>query len=251
MSDSLPGVLVTGATGGLGRALADAFCRAGYHVLAAARDAEALDSLVAELRDSGEATGIVCDVAEPAELRRLAEEIDRLGGTLHAAVVNAGGVARGGFMAPLSALEEWRDMVLANVFGAAATARVALPALARTRGSLFFIGSVVGRASVPGDLYSVTKHAVSALAESLRLEFADSGVHVCVVQPGLMDTPLVSPERRNRPMMDPAQVAAQIVRLAAGDRPFDVGEIVLRARPSAPAQPQPAPATERTNEQGR
>ena len=235
MTRPIPQVLITGATGGLGRALATAFCKRGYHTILSARDAVSLKALVDELQIIGEATGIVCDVADPDDLRSLGARIERLSDALDVVIVNAGQAIGDRFLNPDESLEQWRNMVLANIFGAAGTARVVLPVLVRARGSLVFIGSVTGRMIVPGDLYSVTKHAVSAMAEALRLELQDTGVQVAVIQPGLMDTPLVSANRRSRPRMEPAQVAAEILRVVSTDRPFDVNEVVLRPRAGRPA----------------
>src|SRR4029079_10209431 len=106
-----------------------------------------------------------------------------LGRPIEVVVASAGQATGTGFLAPDASLEQWRDMVLTNVFGVAATARLTLPHLVESRGCLFLVGSVVGRGVVPGDLYSVTKHAVSALAEALRLEVGERGVMVSIVQP--------------------------------------------------------------------
>jgi NAD(P)-dependent dehydrogenase (short-subunit alcohol dehydrogenase family) len=224
-----PRCLITGATGGLGQALALAFCQAGYHTIVSGRRSWALEALLADLKGRGEATAVVCDVSKIDELHRLFQETNILGTGLDVVIANAGQAAGGSFVNPGESLEKWQDMVLTNVFGVAATARLAIPALIRARGRLILIGSIVGRTVVAGDLYSVTKHAVSALAEALRGELQGTGVLVSIVQPGLMDTPLVSAERRVRPMMNPDEVAAEILRMVTPDRAFHVDEIVMRA----------------------
>lgn len=231
-----PTCLITGATGGLGRALAEAFHAAGFLTVVTGRDEAALSRLVENL-GRNRVTAITADLREPEDVRRLAAGLDRLD-RLDVVVANAGRTVRGTFASGNEPLEEWRDAVLVNVFGTAAVARVTLPLLAAARGTIVLVGSVTGRTVVPGDLYSVTKHAVSALAEALRLEAEPAGVRVCVVHPGLMDTPMVSPARRagavaaSRPMLSPQSVAVEILRLSTGDRPFQVNEIVLRAAPT-------------------
>jgi NADP-dependent 3-hydroxy acid dehydrogenase YdfG len=103
-------------------------------------------------------------------------------------------------------------MVLTNVYGPAITARAALPALRETKGHLV-TGSVAGRIPTPGSVYSATKWAVTGLAQNLRGELADTGVRVTLIQPGLTDTVLISPDRadsggdRSAPeVADPARV---------------------------------------------
>ncbi|MDQ6849659.1 MAG: SDR family NAD(P)-dependent oxidoreductase, partial [Actinomycetota bacterium] len=227
--------LITGATGGLGGVLATAFCEAGFHAVVSARDAAVLDALRGRIQRIGRATAIPADLREPHDVEELGRRVAALPGRLDVVVTNAGQAVDNSFLAPREPLAQWRDMVLVNVFGAAAVARVTLPLLAATQGSLFFVGSVTGRTVVPGDLYSVTKHAVSALAEGVRVEAEPCGVQVCVVQPGLMDTPLVSADRRSRPMIDPRYVANEILRLARSGRAVHVNEVVVRPRPATPA----------------
>jgi NAD(P)-dependent dehydrogenase (short-subunit alcohol dehydrogenase family) len=221
-----PSCLVTGATGGLGRAVACAFHEAGFQTILTGRDEEALRDLAERLGDR--VTTIAADLRQPSDVRRMAARLDRV----DVVVANAGRTVRGTFGSGDEPLEDWRDAVLVNIFGTAAVARVTLPLVAASGGTIMLIGSVAGRAIVPGDLYSVTKHAVSALGEALRLEAEPLGVRVCVVQPGLMDTPMVGPGRRSGRMMSPEAVAAEILRLATGSSPFQVNEIVLRPIPS-------------------
>jgi NAD(P)-dependent dehydrogenase (short-subunit alcohol dehydrogenase family) len=87
-------------------------------------------------------------------------------GHLDAAWANAGFGATRNFVGDTP--EHWREMVLTNVYGAALTIRAAFPALKESRGHLLLTGSVAGRRSVPGSLYSATKHAVHGMAESAR-----------------------------------------------------------------------------------
>ncbi|WP_127288505.1 SDR family NAD(P)-dependent oxidoreductase [Mesorhizobium sp. M6A.T.Ce.TU.016.01.1.1] len=221
-----PCCLITGATGGLGRAVVEAFHSAGFHTIVTSRDQAALEHLAERL--GGRVTPIAADLREPADVRRLAAGLDRL----DVVVAGAGRTVRDSFGSGDEPLEDWRDAVLVNIFGTAAIARVTLPLVAAARGTMVLVGSVTGRAVVPGDLYSVTKHGVSALAEALRLEAEAAGVQVCVVQPGLIDTPMVSLGRKTRSMMTPEAVAAEILRLATGDHPFQVSEIVLRPLPA-------------------
>ena len=80
-------------------------------------------------------------------------------------------------------------MVLTNVYGAALTIRAAYDALVETQGPPAAHVSVAGRRALPGSLYSVTKHAVTAMGESARQDFNDTGVRVTLIEPGMVDTP--------------------------------------------------------------
>ena len=108
-------------------------------------------------------------------------------GRLDAAWANAGFGAPRGFLA--ETVEHWRSMVLTNVYGAALTIRATLPRSEGVAGHLLLTGSVAGRRALPGSLYSATKHAVHAMAESARLELDGTGVRVTVIAPGMVDTP--------------------------------------------------------------
>jgi NADP-dependent 3-hydroxy acid dehydrogenase YdfG len=119
-------------------------------------------------------------------------------------------------------------MVLTNVYGTAITARAAMPHLLAARGHLVLIGSVAGTVTVPGDLYSATKWAVTALGRGIRAEVAGTGVRVTVVQPGLVDAGTRSPAREGDPVLRPEGVARAVL-FAVGQPPHvDVGEIVVR-----------------------
>jgi NAD(P)-dependent dehydrogenase (short-subunit alcohol dehydrogenase family) len=222
--------LITGATGGLGRALAEAFRSAGFHAIITGRDSSALRAVASPSHAVGTVTAITADLTSPTDVRTLQAAVLAELSELDVLVVNAAQTTRNTFLTGDEPLEQWRDMVLVNVFGAAAVTRAVLPLLSAAGGIVVFIGSVVGRTVVAGDMYSVTKHAVSALAEALRLEAEPAGVRVCLVQPGLMDTPLVTGSRRTRPLMRPAHVADEIVRMVGADLPFAPTEVVLRPR---------------------
>ncbi len=108
-------------------------------------------------------------------------------GRIDVAFANAGFGASRGFLE--ESPEQWRAMVLTNVYGAALTIRATLPALKEAQGHLLLTGSVAGRRALPGSLYSATKWAVTAMGESARQELNGTGVRVTVIEPGKVDTP--------------------------------------------------------------
>jgi 3-hydroxy acid dehydrogenase / malonic semialdehyde reductase len=167
--------LVTGASSGIGRAIAAALCGAGMDVLALGRDAEALASLATECG----ATPVVGDVRDRAAIAALmsAHEIDVL-------VANAGVLARGPFQnADPDALDE---MIAVNFAAPLVLARLALPGMiARGRGHLVFIGSSAGLTPHPNlAAYGATKAAIGHFCDSLRGDLLGTGVRVSEIAPG-------------------------------------------------------------------
>lgn len=216
--------LITGASSGIGAATARAAAAAGYRVVLAARSADRLRMLAAELGGDERALAVACDVTEWDDQQALvAHALERFG-RLDVAFANAGVGARPGLAR--ESPERWRTMVLTNVYGVALTIRAALDPLRETRGHLLLAGSVATRRVQPGSLYSATKWAVAGLGESAREELQGSGVRVTVISPGVVDTPLF-PRRPSAPLA--AQDVARAVMYAVS-QPLhvDVNEIVVR-----------------------
>jgi NAD(P)-dependent dehydrogenase (short-subunit alcohol dehydrogenase family) len=92
--------------------------------------------------------------------------------------------------------DRWREMVLTNVLGPALLIKAALPALQQTRGRIVLIGSVAGFAHTPGNIYGVTKWAVTGLAENTRRLVTGDGIGVTLIAPGRVATPLLGCQRR-------------------------------------------------------
>jgi short-subunit dehydrogenase len=220
--------LITGATGGLGRALAAEFRGQGYHVIIAARHRGKLDELTETLGGTAHATPVVADLRTSGGARALLAGVEAVTRRLHVVVAGAGIALEESIAEPVEPLDAWHDMIALNIFGVAATARITLPMLRTTGGTLFFIGSIAGTAPRAGDLYSVTKHAVAALAESVRLEAETLGVNVCVVHPGLMRTPMLTGARAARASIRPEDVARAIAGSVAAQLPFQLNTLVLR-----------------------
>ncbi|GAA5155024.1 MULTISPECIES: SDR family oxidoreductase [Amycolatopsis] len=221
-------LLITGASRGLGAATARRAAGAGWRVVLVARSRESLAPLVAELGED-RALAVAADVAEWSQISAAVAAAEDRFGRLDAAFANAGQ------MVPVSFFgnggtdpEQWRDMVLTNVYGAAITARAALPALARTRGHLVLTGSVAGRHVRRANLYSATKWAVTGLAGSIREEAVGTGVRVTLLQPGIVETDLIYEEMRRKPMLDPDDVARAVCYALDQPPAVDVNEIVLR-----------------------
>ena len=179
----MPSALITGASRGIGRAIAVRLASS-HHIHAAARSAEELESLRREIEDAGgRCRPIEVDVADPAAVRRTLDGVEA------DVLVNNAGV---GSLRPFLELtaEEWHEMVDVNVNALYHVTRAVLPGMVhRGRGHVIVVGSIAGRSAfVNGSCYAGTKHFVMAFSESLMLEVRDAGVKVSVVMPGSVAT---------------------------------------------------------------
>ncbi len=206
--------LITGASSGIGRALAIRLARAGtLRCVLIARRADALADVAREVRAAGaEPITLVADVADGdalvARMRALDEEL----GGLDLVVANAA-VGAGPGADPI-AWETLRDPFHVNVCGAVATLTAVLPAMvARKRGHLLGIGSISAYAALPGAAaYSAPKAALAMLLDCLRLDVAHAGVAVTHARLGFVRTAMVAHSTHPMPqLMDPAEVAEKIV----------------------------------------
>jgi NADP-dependent 3-hydroxy acid dehydrogenase YdfG len=224
-----PVFLITGASRGIGAATARLAAASGYRLVLVARDGRRLAGLAAELSSPERTLSICCDVTDWEQLSVLIARVRDTWGRLDVVFANAGASVVTSFLGNHGAPpEQWRDMVLANVYGPALTARAALPALVASAGHLVLTGSAAGRGVRPGSLYSATKWAVTGLAQNIRAECAGTGVRVTLVQPGLVDTGGIPPERSHDPKLDPADIARAVLYAVSQPATVDVNEILVR-----------------------
>jgi NAD(P)-dependent dehydrogenase (short-subunit alcohol dehydrogenase family) len=168
--------LVTGASSGIGHACAVRLAEAGWRVLAGVR----------RPGDAPEGTEeVLLDVTDADQIRAAAGRVEELDG-----LVNNAGIA---LAAPLEFVppEELRHQLEVNLVGQVAVTQAFLPALRRMRGRIVFMGSIAGRSALPFlGPYAASKHALEAVADSLRLELRPFGIHVSIVEPGTIKTPI-------------------------------------------------------------
>jgi NADP-dependent 3-hydroxy acid dehydrogenase YdfG len=216
-------LLVTGASSGIGAATARAAAAAGWRLVLAARSEDRLRALATEIGDA--ALPVRCDVTSWEDQQAaVAAALERFG-RLDAAWANAGFGAERSFLG--DTVEHWRDMVLTNVYGAALTFRAAIPALKESRGHLLITGSVAGRRPIVGSLYSATKHAAHAMAESARQELNGTGVRVTVIAPGMVDTPFFAKVPLDAPLRA-EDVAVAVLFALSQPQHVDVNEVLVR-----------------------
>jgi len=217
-------VLIAGGTSGVGRSLAEQSLRSGHRVFVTGTTPNHLDDVLA-LADRAHLDGQVSDLSDWESTRGAVAAAVAHFGRLDAVVASAGRGAAGDLADGDPAA--WRNMVLTNVLGPAHLVRAALPALGQTRGQVVLIGSVFGRKPARGSVYSATKSAVAALAESLRQQVVGSGIRVCAVHPGRIDTPWW-PDGAAPPALSAEAVAASVGWVLGQGPDIDVNELVIR-----------------------
>ena len=215
-------IVITGASSGIGRALALRAGRAGYDIVAIARNRAALDAVAAHVqRERGRIVTAVYDVGDPANAPAIVELARSSFGGIDVLVNNAGHVAVG----PIS--EQTDDALRAqfnvHVIGPLALVREALPLLRASRGHVFMLGSGVARVPVGGlGAYPPAKAATRSASAVLRRELRPQGIAVTYVDPGAVDTAFMS--RAGLPgapvslLAAPEDVARKIL-VAVGTRP--------------------------------
>jgi NAD(P)-dependent dehydrogenase (short-subunit alcohol dehydrogenase family) len=182
-------VFVTGASKGIGAACTRRLAERGHHVFAGVRseaDGAALRSTAPD-----RITALIVDVTNTSAIQAAGRTIEEVTGPagLHGLVNNAGIAVAG----PLEFLpvDELRRQLDVNVVGQIEVLQAVMPAIRRATGRVVFMGSIAGRSALPllGP-YAASKHALEGLADSLRVELMPWGIHVALVEPGVIATPI-------------------------------------------------------------
>ncbi len=179
---------ITGASSGIGAALALEIARQGGDVVLAARREERLREVAAAIEKLGRrALPLKCDVTAEGGVERAVEQARARFGRIDYAVANAGfGVAG---RTDRLGIEDYRRQFETNVFGVLRTVQAVRDHLVASRGCLAIIGSINGFISLPGfSAYAMSKHAVHGLAEALRHELKPLGVGVVLIVPGFIES---------------------------------------------------------------
>jgi NAD(P)-dependent dehydrogenase (short-subunit alcohol dehydrogenase family) len=205
-----PVALLTGASRGIGAATAHELARRGYTLALAARSAEALARLADELNTRVPTFAFPTDLAEPAQVHRLAELTLERFGRVDALIHNA---AIGGNNRLVAQMDDAyvREILAINLEAPIALTRELLPGmLERRHGAIVFIDSVAGHIAFPAStLYSATKFGLRGFAIGLRRELRGRGIGVSIVSPGFIDTDMTR-WLRGFPKAPPALAARAI-----------------------------------------
>lgn len=222
-----PVALVSGATGGIGGAIAKALA-VDHRVIALGRDGGRLAAL--GRIDGVEPTEI--DILDLDAVRHLVESLGRLDVVvLSAAVSNRVSIEE-------ADADEWRRQLELNVVVPAETARFALPALRRSGGQIVFVNSGAGIRSYPTHtLYSATKFALKAVADGLRGEVRSDGIRIATVYPGPTDTPMLAGDLRkagrdvdSERYIAPESIASAVRAVVDATPDAQITDLVVRPR---------------------
>lgn len=177
-------VIVTGASSGIGKALAEHFAALGANVVLGARHGDRLQQIVAQIEErGGSAAYAVCDVSKGEDCKNLVKTaVDRFGG-VDVLICNAGISMRALFDdVDLSVLHKLMDV---NFWGCVNCTKYALPYIQQSHGSIVGVSSVAGIHGLPGRTgYSASKYAMTGFLETVRIENLKKGVHVMIACPG-------------------------------------------------------------------
>jgi NADP-dependent 3-hydroxy acid dehydrogenase YdfG len=234
--------VITGASGGIGAAIARALAERGARLALSARRAEPLEALAERLRaeHAAEVLALPGDVRDEPHVEGLVRAALERWGQIDILVPNAGA----GYRAPIAAGDptRWKQLLDVNVYGVLLTLRYGVPPmLARHAGHVVLLSSVAGRVTQAANgVYSATKCAVNAIAEALRQEVTREGVRVTWIEPGVVATAFqdvagYSSELRRRLLEEQRPLSADDVARAvifALEQPAHVSINELLIRPS-------------------
>lgn len=227
-----PVILITGASQGIGAAIANTFAREvpGARLALVARNTRNLATVARACAKHGAiAEAFACDVSDEGAVAKMTLAVTKRFGAVDVLINNAGVFAGAPFVE--TKVAEFDRIVAANLRSAFLVTRAFLPAmLRRKRGDIFFMSSIAGLAAYPnGAAYCAAKFGVTGLAQVLRAETKGTGVRVCCVHPGATVSPSWSgsgvAEERMMPTRDVARAFLDVYRLS---RRTVVEEIVLR-----------------------
>jgi NAD(P)-dependent dehydrogenase (short-subunit alcohol dehydrogenase family) len=201
-------VFITGASSGIGAALARHYASLGAHLGLTGRNAERLAALLTEL-PPGCATSYLLDVRDAAALQHAAQDFTLRFGAPDIVIANAG-ISYGTLAEEAGDTPAFQAIMDTNLLGMVHTFQPFIRPMKEQGGSLVGIASVAGLRGLPGaGAYSASKAAVIAYLESLRVELARSAIHVTTICPGYIRTPMTDVNTHPMPFMLEVEVAAE------------------------------------------
>lgn len=205
--------IITGASSGIGLALARELARRGYSLALLARRTELLEELAAELNGrGGKAIALSCDVTDLAQVREAVREgEEKLGGAFDLAVANAG-LSISGHATKFNVAGA-EEIMRVNYFGMLYLFDAVIGAMIERKSGRFAgVASIAGLRALPSaGPYSASKAAMQAFLEAARIELVPYGVGVTTVNPGFIDTPMTKKNRFHMPFLMTAEEAAQVI----------------------------------------
>jgi NAD(P)-dependent dehydrogenase (short-subunit alcohol dehydrogenase family) len=184
-------LLISGCSTGIGRACALYFSNKGYHVFAGVRKEFDADSL-READTSGNLEPVMLDVTNEFQMGELKAELNqRIGGTGLVGLINNAGIGEGGVLEFVDP-NKVRRILAVNLMGPLLLTQAFLPLIRTGRGRIVTVGSLAGKIASPfTGSYNMSKFGIEAFSDALRAELAPHGIHVSLIEPGMIDTPPV------------------------------------------------------------
>ena len=227
--------VVTGASSGIGKAIALALAKSGAEVCLVARRREALDAAAGEAQENRARTHVYCaDLTSDKDIQNLQQQLQGGPGRVDILILCGGAISHG----PLekATLAEFDLMYRSNLRAHYALTQALLPLLRKQRGQIVFINSSAGLRSPAGvGQFSATQHALRAVADSLRDEVNADGIRVLSIFPGRTATPRMAAlfEKESRPyrpelLMQPEDIASMVVHALSLPRTAEVTDISMR-----------------------
>jgi len=216
--------LITGASSGIGAATARSAVEAGYRVALAARSTDKLEALVDELGGGDHALAVSCNVERLEDQQAMVDATLAAFGRIDVVFANAGI----GATAPGTEggdPENWREMVMTNVYGVAVTCKLCLPEIRKNKGHVVITGSRAGRRAMAGSIYGTTKWAVTGFGYNLREELKGTGARVTLLEPGMTDTPFFDSPKPDG--LQAEDVAGAVMYAVSQPPHVDVTELVV------------------------
>jgi NADP-dependent 3-hydroxy acid dehydrogenase YdfG len=227
--------VVTGASSGIGRAIALGLAEQGAEVSLVARRREALQAVAQQARGNGARAHVCCaDVTHDDDVRALAQSIDNQFEKLDILVLCGGAIVHGSL--EHASLADFDLQYNSNVRAHYALTQFMLPLLRRAHGQIVFINSSAGlRSPASAGQFSATQHALRSIADCLRDEVNADGIRVLNVYPGRTATPRIAAlfEKEGRPyqpelLMQPEDVALMVTQALILPRTAEVTDISMR-----------------------
>ena len=183
--------MITGATSGIGRAIARRLAKEKYDLILTGRRSERLEELKREIEQENE-VGVLTLCFDVREYEQVEQAINSLTGSWESIdiLINNAGLAAGLDPIHTGLLSDWEQMIDTNIKGLLYVTRVVSPGMvARKSGHIINLGSIAGKTVYPnGVVYCATKHAVKALSEGMRMDFLPYGIRVTEISPGAVET---------------------------------------------------------------
>lgn len=221
--------LITGASTGIGAATARRAREAGYNVVLAARSADKLTKLVEELGGKDHAIAVTCDVTSDEDQKAMVKQALDAFGSIDVVFANAG-IGAAGTGTEGGDPENWRQMIMTNIYGAIMTCKVTLPEVKKAKGHILLTSSVAGRKTLSGSVYGATKWAVTGYGQNLREEVKEDGVRVTLIEPGMVDTPFFDQPKPEG--LEAGDIADAVMYAVGQPRHVNVSEVLVMPNPA-------------------